>query len=71
MITARPFLPYVVTLADGRTFTIRHPDLVACDERGRGLQVNTPDGLVGVEMFLVRSMHQLSQQQSVGRTGAE
>ena len=59
MITARPFLPYVITLADGRTFTIRHPELVACDERGRDLQVNTPDGVVRVEMLLVTSMHQI------------
>jgi hypothetical protein len=59
MVNARPFLPYVITLADGRTFTIRHPELVACDTRGRDLQINTEDGLVRVGMLLVTSMQQI------------
>ncbi len=49
VLSARPFRPYMITLADGQTFTIRHPELVACDVRGRDLQINTDDGLVRVE----------------------
>jgi hypothetical protein len=41
MVTARPFRPYVITLANGQSFTIRHPELVSCDARGRGMQINT------------------------------
>lgn len=70
MITAKPFFPYVISLADGRTFTVRHPELVACDDRGQDLQVNTSDGLIRVEMLLVTSMHQLRDQQSVEGNGA-
>ncbi|HKI18554.1 MAG TPA: hypothetical protein VKA15_11770 [Isosphaeraceae bacterium] len=70
MVSARPFRPYVITLADGQAFTIRHPELVACDVRGRDLQINTDDGLVRVEMLLVRSMKQIEQQPSVGGNGA-
>ncbi len=69
MVSARPFRPYVITLADGQTFTIRHPELVACDVRGRDLEINTDDGLVRVEMLLVTSMKQVEQQPSVGGNG--
>jgi hypothetical protein len=71
MVTARPFRPYVITLADGQTFTIRHPELVACDTRGRDLQINTDDGLVRVEMLLVKSMTQIEQQPSTQANGPE
>ena len=37
MVTARPFRPYVITLANGESFTIRHPELVSCDARGRDI----------------------------------
>ena len=69
MVSARPFRPYVITLADGQTFTIRHPELVSCDVRGRDLQINTAEGLVRVEMLLVTSMKPLEQQPSVGGNG--
>ena len=69
MVSARPFRPYVITLADGQTFTIRHPELVSCDTRGGDLQINTDDGLVRVEMLLVTSMKQLEQQPPVGGNG--
>jgi hypothetical protein len=59
LVPAQPLRPYVITLADGRTFTIRHPELVSCDAKGRDLQVNTDDGLVRVEMLLVTCIHQL------------
>ncbi len=70
MVSARPFRPYVITLAGGQTFTIRHPELVSCDTRGRDLQINTDDGLVRVEMLLVTSMKHIEQQSSVGGNGA-
>ena len=53
MVNARPFRPDVIKLADGQSFTIRHPDLVSCSLSGREMPINTEDGLVLVEMLLV------------------
>jgi hypothetical protein len=60
MVNAGPFRPYVITLADGRTFTIHHPNLVSCDTGGRDLLINTDDELLRVEMLLVTSMQQIT-----------
>jgi hypothetical protein len=35
MQTAQPFRPFVVKLADGRQFEVRHPENVACSQNGR------------------------------------
>jgi hypothetical protein len=70
MVTARPFRPYVITLADGESLTIRHPELVSCDTRGRDMQINSENGLVRVEMLVVVSMRQLEQPPSVEGDGA-
>ena len=68
MVTARPFRPYVIRLADGQSFTIRHPELVSCSANGRELQINTEDeGLVLVEMLLVTSMASLSSETTATR----
>jgi hypothetical protein len=68
MVTARPFRPYVIRLADGQSFTIRHPELVFCSANGRELQINTEnDGLVLVEMLLVTSMAPLPSETTATR----
>jgi hypothetical protein len=56
MINARPFRPYLIKLADGQTFEIRHPELVSCSLNGREMQINTEDGLVLAEMLLVSTI---------------
>jgi hypothetical protein len=70
-VSARPFRPYAITLADVQTFTVRHPELVSCDMRGRDLQISVENGLFRVEMRLVTSMRQIepgndSKQQNGG-----
>lgn len=54
-ITARPFQPFVIKMASGERFTIKHPENAACDERGRNLAVFS-DGMHLVEMLLVEVM---------------
>ena len=34
-LTKQPFRPFRIILADGRSFTIEHPEFVAMDPRGR------------------------------------
>jgi hypothetical protein len=55
MITTRPFQPFIIKMASGERFTIRHPENAACDDRGRSLTVYD-QGLHLVEMLLVEVM---------------
>jgi hypothetical protein len=71
MVTAKPFRPYVIKLANGQSFTIRHPELVACSLNGRELQINTEDGLVLAEMLLVVSMAPVPSDSVAARDNGE
>jgi hypothetical protein len=53
MITARPFLPFLVKLASAQTFTVKHPENASCDPRGRSMVVQDEEGLHLLEMLLV------------------
>ena len=55
LTTARPFQPFVIKMASGERFTIKHPENAACDERGRNLVVFS-NGMHLVEMLLVEVM---------------
>jgi hypothetical protein len=71
MVMTRPFRPFLIRVADGQTFTIRHPELVSCSANGRELQINTEDdGLVLLEMLLVTSMAPLSSETVPTQDGA-
>jgi hypothetical protein len=39
MITARPFLPFLVKLGSGQTFTVKHAENASCDPKGRSMVV--------------------------------
>ena len=56
MITARPFLPFLVKLASGQAFTVTHPENASCDPKGRSMVVQDEDGLHLLEMLLVEVM---------------
>ena len=55
LITAQPYQPFVIKMASGERFTIRHPENAACDDHGRSLTVYD-QGLHLVEMLLVEVM---------------
>jgi hypothetical protein len=71
MVSARPFRPYLIKLADGQSFEIRHPELVSCSVNGREMQINTEQGLVLVEMLLVVSMSPVSSDSIPAGVGVE
>ena len=55
--TARPFQPFDIYLADGRTLTVDHPELLAQSRTGRTIAVARPDDtLETVDLLLVVSL---------------
>ena len=53
MVSAQPFRPFLVNLADGRMFAVRNPELASCSMNGRELVVHDDDGMHLVEMLMV------------------
>ena len=53
MQTQQPFEPFLVRLADGRSFEVTHPELVACSKDGRSMTLYDDDGMHLVEMLMV------------------
>jgi hypothetical protein len=50
---AIPFRPFRVKLAGGQTFTVRHPENIACDLKGRGMTIYDGEGMHLLEMLRV------------------
>jgi hypothetical protein len=53
MTTAHPFRPFLVKLADGRHFEVRHPENVSCSVNGREMVIHDDAGLHLIEQLLV------------------
>jgi hypothetical protein len=71
LITAQPFEPFLIRMAGGRVFTVRHPENAACDLRGRALVVLDHDGIQHVEMLLVEGMEPAGSKAGREGNGAE
>jgi hypothetical protein len=56
LITAQPFIPFVIRMTGGRVFTVRHPENASCDSKGRGLWIHDDKGTHQAEMLLVEVM---------------
>jgi hypothetical protein len=56
LITAQPFVPFVIRMNGGRVFTVRHPENASCDRKGRGLWVHDDTVTHQAEMLLVEVM---------------
>jgi hypothetical protein len=55
--TQRPFRPFSIHLGCGRSFTVRHPEMVACAPNGREMVVFDDDSDMHlIEMLLVELM---------------
>jgi hypothetical protein len=64
---ARPFRPFTVHLADGRSLRVRHPELLAFSVSGRTISVAAPDDAFEiVDLLLVVSID-FSRKGSNGR----
>ena len=68
LITARPFQPFIIKMASGERFTIRHPENAACDDHGRSLTVYD-EGMHLVEMLLVEVMEPAKSPAEPGSNG--
>jgi hypothetical protein len=66
MITAQPFRPFLIRLASGRTFTMRHPENAGCDTEGRDMFVYEGRLLHRLEMLLVEELVPESAPASTG-----
>jgi hypothetical protein len=54
---ARPFEPFEIFLADGRKFSVDHPELLGQSPRGRTIAVGVPDGTIEIiDLLLVTSL---------------
>jgi hypothetical protein len=53
MQTQQPFEPFLVRLADGRSFEVTHPELAACSKDGRSMTLYDDDGMHLLEMLTI------------------
>jgi hypothetical protein len=57
MHQARPFQPFDIHLADGRSLAVEHPECLATTPVGRSIGVGLPDGTIEiVDLLLVTSL---------------
>jgi hypothetical protein len=54
----------MVRMASGRTFTVRHPENAACDDRGRSMTVFEGEEMHLIEMLLVEELVPLAAEQA-------
>jgi len=66
----QPFWPFVIHLADGRTFPVRHPDFVAVTHRLELFFVADDDGLHELDMNLVAEIETPDEATQAGDDGA-
>jgi len=54
---AQPFEPFRVHVADGRVFTVSHPEFMSQSQNGRMIYINTPDdSMVSLDLLLVTGL---------------
>ncbi len=65
MLHAAPFVPFTVHVADGKAFTIQHPDFAALTQGGRMLFVSTEgDEFELIDVFLITRLQSSETQQA-------
>jgi hypothetical protein len=53
LLATRPFEPFRVLVADGRSFDVRHPENLALGGRGRLIAIGLQDSFVTLDLLLV------------------
>ena len=64
MVTAQPFKQFIVRLGSGRSFTVAHPELAACDVPGHGMTVYDDEGMHRIDMLSVEVLEPVVAVQS-------
>lgn len=68
MQSIRPFQPFVIHLADGREFPVRHPEAANLSPSGRTVLVFNRDRIFEVlDMLLVTSLRPMSESEKQAR----
>jgi hypothetical protein len=58
---ARPFVPFEIHLADSRSVTVQHPEMLLQSQNGRTIAVARPDDTIEiVDLLLVLSIKPLA-----------
>jgi hypothetical protein len=52
----RPFEPFRILVADGRSYDVRHPERLASLRTGRMISVATDEGFVILDLLLVTGL---------------
>jgi hypothetical protein len=52
----RPFEPFRLMVADGRTYDVRHPERLASLRSGRMISVATDEGFVILDLLLITGL---------------
>jgi hypothetical protein len=52
----RPFEPFRLLVADGRSYEVRHPERLASLRTGRMISVATDDGFVILDLLLITGL---------------
>ena len=61
MIETKPFKPFEIDLADGRSIPVKHPEFVARSRSGRTISVWGPDeAFETIDLLLVTSLKELN-----------
>jgi hypothetical protein len=62
-----PFRPFLLRTADGREFSVSHPEALAISQTGRTIVVMTPDDAhETIDLLLVSSIHTSEGERSRG-----
>jgi hypothetical protein len=54
---AAPFRPFIVHLADGAQYTVKHPDFISVGVNNLELVIHDDDGMHLIDMDLVTEVH--------------
>jgi len=53
LLSARPFEPFRVLVADGNSYDVRHPENLAVGGKGRLIAIGLEDSFVTLDLLLV------------------
>ena len=65
---AKPFQPFRVLTADGRTYDVRHPEMLSQTGSGRLISIAQQDHFVTLDLLLVTGIESPIARKSNGRS---
>jgi hypothetical protein len=56
LLAARPFEPFCILVADGKTYDVRHPENIALGGKGRLIAIGLEDSFVTLDLLFVKGI---------------